>query len=121
MTAEGEKREETVELIKSAIQDFVLANNGGKLSRYRSLDDVPAGLSTITLKTVEQLSTKDIGEIYGKVVGMRPKTFKTKEIAIESLSYQICKMPIFGLVSSTMNVLAPQGRVQQQEGVPTVP
>ena len=77
------------------ITDFILAKVGGKLLRFAAVESVPEGAETITLESVQELPKDKIGELYGTVAGVSPKHFKDKRMAIESLIYQVAKMPIY--------------------------
>ncbi len=82
------------------IAAFVVAKmKGGKFLRFQKIEDLPkeddAVILAITNQTVSELTKDQIGEIYSQIVGTGKKNFKDKRIAIESLVYQVAKMPIF--------------------------
>lgn len=80
------------------IAAFVVAKvEGGKFLRFKSLEDLPKEGTTlaITNQTVGELTKDEIGNIYSQIVGTGKKNFKDKKIAIESLVYQIAKLPVF--------------------------
>lgn len=74
------------------VQDFVLARVEGKFLRFGSADLVPAGAEPITLATLEGMPKDLVEDVYSKVAGILPKTFKDKGVAVASLAYQVGKM-----------------------------
>lgn len=78
---------------KSA-QDFVLARVGERFLRFGSVDLVPTGSQPITLATLEGMPKDLVEDIYSKVAGIMPKTFKDKGLAVSSLAYQVGKMQL---------------------------
>ena len=81
-----------------AAKEFILANVGGKFLKFKLASDLPKEVPSgdvITHETVSELTKDQISEIYGKVAGVGKKNFKDKKVAIESLVYQVAKMPTF--------------------------
>jgi hypothetical protein len=78
------------------ITDFVVAKLGGKFLRFQTVEEVPADAeAAITLASASAMTKEQLGEIYSFVAGVSPKNFKSAKIALDSLTYQVGKMPIF--------------------------
>jgi len=74
---------------------FVVARVDDKYVRLALGASAPEGVPTFTSETVAGMTIVEISEIYSKIVGTSPKKFKDKRVALESLAYQVAKMPIF--------------------------
>jgi hypothetical protein len=78
--------------------EFVVAKVGGKFLRFATREAVPSeGIEEgpYNLDVVNDMTVETVGELYSKIAGVSPKKFKNKKVAVESLSYQVAKMPIF--------------------------
>jgi hypothetical protein len=67
-----------------------------KLSSVELLDKVPEGkleMSPLDLGKLDELTKEDLGLLYGGIASVPAKNFKDKKIAIESILYQVNKMP----------------------------
>jgi hypothetical protein len=83
---------------ENQLQDFVLSYADGKVSRYQTIEEVPEGAAPVTLEVAQAMTLEDLGKLYGAVSGSGFKKFKTKAVAVESLAYQVQKLPISGLM-----------------------
>jgi len=79
----------------SNISDFVLAKIDGKLLRFQDAGAVPEGSETITLESAREMTKEALGALYADVAHTSPKNFKDKKVAIDSIVYQVAKMPVF--------------------------
>lgn len=80
---------------RTQIDDFIIAKVEDRFLRFGTLDTVPEGAEALTKAKVEELPKDKIGELYGSIAGVSAKNFKDKRVAVESLLYQVAKMPIF--------------------------
>lgn len=77
------------------VADFIVAKLDGKFLRFTSLDKVPEGERPVTLSTLKGLDVSKLGSIYADIAGVAPKNFKNTRDAIESISYQAGKIPLY--------------------------
>lgn len=81
---------------KVQISDFVVAKLDGRFRRFQDTGVVPEkATDRVTLESLDKMTMDAIAEMYGDVTGQIPKNFKTKAIAVESLVYQLNKLPMF--------------------------
>ena len=66
---------------------------GGQLLRIRASTPPPEGAEIITID--DSKSDEEIAALYREVVGTAPKKFKTRELALASVVYQIAKLALF--------------------------
>lgn len=74
---------------------FTIAKVDGRYKRLQDVEATPEGALAVTSESVVGMTMVEISEIYSEVAGVSPKRFKDKRVAIESLAYQVAKMPIF--------------------------
>ena len=74
---------------------FVVAKTNDRWVRFKDKDSVPCGVDLVTEVIAAEMTVDDIGDLYSKIAGVSPKKFKNKKVAIESLAYQVAKMPVF--------------------------
>lgn len=70
---------------------FILAEVDGKLKLVDSVEGLVEGTAVTTPETLADMDLPALGDLYGKLVGQPAKTFKDKEIAVQSIVYQIAK------------------------------
>ena len=94
---ESTMEEQTTQPVAKA-PEFTLVKISDRYRKFADISDVPAGTDAANVIVAESLGemTKDqLGELYGAVAGVAAKKFKDKKVAIESILYQVAKMPIF--------------------------
>ena len=79
----------------AAATAFVVAKINDRWVRFKDKDSVPCGVDLVTEVIAAEMTVDDIGDLYSKIAGVSPKKFKNKKVAIESLAYQVVKMPVF--------------------------
>ncbi len=56
--------------------------------------EIPADVTYITREGVEERKLEDIAIVYGLVARVSPKKFKNKQLAMESMDYQVGKLQV---------------------------
>lgn len=75
--------------------EFIVGKVKGKFYRFSTITNVPTDTVATTSETVTQMTTADVGILYGEIAKVPTKKFKDKKVATESLVYQIAKLPFF--------------------------
>lgn len=89
--------EQTTQPVAKA-PEFFLAKVGETYRKFAFANDVPDTVDAAAVVASSALADKtkdELGELYGAVAGVAAKKFKDKKVAIESILYQVAKMPIF--------------------------
>ena len=98
----GKKTQEEGKGGATQVDDFVVAKVGGKFVRFPTAVAVPKGSEPIDLEAVSAMTRDAIGEMYGAIAGVPKKNFKSKQVAVESVVYQVAKMAIFDPSAATV-------------------
>ncbi len=72
---------------------FFLVKVGNSYKKYAVDVPLPDGAATITQEALENSSKEDLEEAYAAIAGTSVKKFKSKELALENVVYQVGKMP----------------------------
>ena len=86
------KQQEAVNL---AANPFLIAIVDGRYARFDTTTNHEGLEGVVTQELLPNMTKEALGELYGKLASVSTKNFKTKEIAIESVAYQVAKMSIF--------------------------
>lgn len=89
--------EEKLEDSKSQIEGLIFAKVGGRFLRFSTAESVPETVDEgpYTIEILRELTPAKIGELYGNVAKVPTKNFKDPKVAIDSLVYQVAKIPLF--------------------------
>lgn len=84
-----------MEQTKADIANYVIGLVGGRFLRFSEESVVPEGTNPITTESLGKMSDEELGQLYGQVAGTNTKLFRSRTVAIESIEYQIKKLPLF--------------------------
>lgn len=84
------------------VYDFIIGKINGLFVKFPNLEAVPEGTEAIVGENVKAMSKDAIDSLYSDVARISmPKKFKSKIVALESLEYQVNKLPEYGAAAST--------------------
>ena len=106
------------------VYDFIIGKINGAFVKFPNLEAVPEGTEAIVGESVKAMSKDAIDSLYSDVARISmPKKFKSKIVALESLEYQVNKLPEYGAaakVQGTETGRISAGSPGAQRGVPAV-
>jgi hypothetical protein len=83
------------------VYDFIIGKINGAFVKFPNLEAVPEGTEAIVGESVKAMSKDAIDSLYSDVARISmPKKFKSKIVALESLEYQVNKLPEYGATAA---------------------
>lgn len=115
-TAEGNGGTAVEEVTQ--VPGFNVVKLGDRFVRMPVAAGVPEGAEVIDLTQIEGMELDKMGELYGELAKTSVKKFKTKKVAIESINYQVGKLPIVDPASGKVTVNSPANDTKTNTAAP---
>lgn len=80
---------------------FTLAKVGTNYFKFAPDAPLPEGAQTMTLDDLSKSSKEELEEMYASVAGTSPKKFKSQEMALENVTFQVGKMKLIAAAAAT--------------------
>jgi hypothetical protein len=83
------------------VPEFILGVVRGSYKKFAKLEEIPAGTPLFCSEDMEDMDKEELEKVYAHIVGVDPKKFPTKAMAIQSLIHQVEKMPTVKFVEES--------------------